>query len=94
MPQAAFFKELPAGVIQGMHIHDNTGKWDDHMLPGTGVLDWDALLDAMVEYGYDGCFTLELPHLGEHFPEENLPAAYALAASIGRKLIRRLEQRG
>jgi len=92
VPQAAFFSELPGGTVAGMHIHDNTGKWDDHMLPGTGVLPWDELLSAMADYGYDGCFTLELPHMGKYYSEENMAAAYALAAATGRKLINRLEQ--
>jgi len=42
------------------HIQDNLGERDDHMPPGDGRIDWDDVVAALNEVGYDGCFQLEL----------------------------------
>jgi sugar phosphate isomerase/epimerase len=46
--------------IVGTHIHDNSGAADDHWVPGTGVIDMDAVCAALGREGYGGDFTLEL----------------------------------
>lgn len=45
--------------IRVMHVHDNMGNSDAHMVPGTGVIDWQDFARALHEIGYDGVFSLE-----------------------------------
>ena len=52
-----------------LHVHDNMGKMDDHMVPCTGVIDWKDFGKALTEISFDGVFSLEsafgnyfLPH--------------------------------
>ncbi len=46
--------------IVGTHIHDNDGRGDLHLVPGTSTIDMDALSRALARVGYRGEFTLEL----------------------------------
>ena len=78
--------------MKGLHLQDNRGSKDDHLLPGMGVLPWDSILEALAEIGYDGDFTLEVGGYCKLFDEEELPAALALAATKSRKYMKKLEQ--
>jgi sugar phosphate isomerase/epimerase len=39
---------------------DNRGHTDDHLPPGTGVIDWRSVEDALVAADYQGTFMLEV----------------------------------
>ena len=43
-----------------LHLHDNTGHWDDHLLPGFGNINWPAVFDSLDEIGYAGSYNFEL----------------------------------
>ena len=43
-----------------LHLHDNTGHWDDHLLPGMGSINWPAVFDALDDIGYKGNINCEL----------------------------------
>lgn len=42
-----------------MHVHDNHGKYDEHLLPYCGIVDWADYRRALDEIGFDGVFSLE-----------------------------------
>jgi sugar phosphate isomerase/epimerase len=42
-----------------LHIHDNKGRSDEHTCPYFGNIDWDLVVLALKEIGYDGCISLE-----------------------------------
>ena len=46
--------------ISILHLHDNTGHWDDHLLPGLGNINWPAVFDSLDEVGYTGVYNFEL----------------------------------
>ena len=50
-----------------LHIQDNHGRSneDEHLLPGDGTIDWDALLDALERLGFDSPRIFEVAHHGE-----------------------------
>ena len=43
-----------------LHLHDNHGERDEHLLPGLGVIDWDGVVGALSETNYRGVFMYEL----------------------------------
>lgn len=47
--------------IKVLHIHDNGGRGDEHLLPysRTGVIDWPAFGKALRDVGYEGTFSYE-----------------------------------
>ncbi len=46
--------------ISILHLHDNTGHWDDHLLPGMGNINWSTVFDALDDVGYQGVYNFEL----------------------------------
>jgi len=48
--------------LKALHIADNLGVNDDHMLPyGKGTVPWGSVLSALKEIGYDKVFNFEVP---------------------------------
>jgi sugar phosphate isomerase/epimerase len=45
--------------LRGLHVHDNSGRSDDHALPYTGVLNLGAVISGLLDIGYRGVFTFE-----------------------------------
>ncbi len=43
-----------------VHIHDNHGSSDEHLLPRRGTIDWPTVLETLTEIGYPGIFMYEL----------------------------------
>ena len=50
--------------VRTLHVHDNDGEKDLHVLPYFGVSDWEDFGKALIETGYPGTFCLEsgAPH--------------------------------
>ncbi|HEX7588141.1 MAG TPA: sugar phosphate isomerase/epimerase family protein [Anaerolineae bacterium] len=51
---------LLAGVPMHIHIDDNRGDSDAHMIPGEGSVDFASFADALEEIGYRGFVSAEL----------------------------------
>lgn len=45
--------------LYGLHIHDNSGRADEHSYPYTGTLSLDELMHGLIDVGYQGYFTFE-----------------------------------
>ena len=45
--------------IKALHLHDNSGKDDDHTAPFTGTINWKFLCDALHDVGYSGDLSFE-----------------------------------
>lgn len=47
-----------------VHVHDNRGRSDDHLLPFDGTIDWAAALTTLQKVGYEGPITFEVTARG------------------------------
>ncbi len=48
--------------LKALHIADNQGKTDQHIMPfGAGNVDWQETIAALREVGYQGLFNYEIP---------------------------------
>ncbi len=54
------FLELP---IDHVHLHDNHGTADEHLVLGEGSIDWDRILNALRHY--KGAFVIEAGNVDE-----------------------------
>ncbi len=69
-----FSNDLAADVrfigddLKVMHVHDNQGWCDAHLLPWCGTIKWEPFLAALAEIGFDGCLSLETS-AGSRMPE-------------------------
>ena len=57
--------ETCSGHIVTTHLHDNRAGRDDHLVPGQGSIDWDAVTMAFQKVGYDGAWIFELAPGGD-----------------------------
>lgn len=53
-----------------IHIQDNHGAGDEHLIPGDGTIDWEAFLSALKDVGYLGDCVLEAHHQSLDAPDE------------------------
>ena len=60
--------EACSGQIITTHLHDNRGRSDDHLVPGKGVIDWDATTLAFQKVGYDAVWMFELAIAADRKP--------------------------
>ena len=60
--------ETCSGHLITTHLHDNRGRHDDHLVPGKGLIDWDATALAFQKVGYDGVWMFELAVAAERKP--------------------------
>lgn len=56
--------ETSAEHLIATHVHDNHGRSDDHLVPYSGSIDWDAALVTMQKIGYEGTYLMELANTG------------------------------
>ena len=56
--------------LEAVHIHDNMGKEDEHLIPGQGIIDWDGFAEALKEIGYGGVASLETSAKNTGRPKE------------------------
>lgn len=46
--------------VKALHIQDNMGDKDSHLTPFLGSLSLDAVMNGLIDIGYDGYFTFEV----------------------------------
>ena len=75
-----------------LHIHDNDGTTDSHMLPMTQTYkwgtrfytDWDGFIEGLRDIGYTGALNFETFRVLQKFPQSVKPQALALIAALGK----------
>ena len=60
-----------------LHIQDNDGSGDLHLIPGDGTIDWDLFLAVLKEIGYLGDCVLEAHHQSLEAPDAERDAILA-----------------
>lgn len=45
--------------LKVLHVHDNGGEMDEHLVPKKGVIDWQDFKQALQEIGFEGVYSLE-----------------------------------
>ena len=77
--------------LKALHISDQTAADNIHILPYMGFTDWDEVLSALADIGYDHSFTFEIQHYLLYLPMELVPSAICLSREVGEYMIRRIE---
>lgn len=54
--------------LKATHIHDNLGTSDDHLAPFEGTIDWDKVMRALSDIGYEHSFTFEAHNAVRRIP--------------------------
>ena len=72
--------------LEALHIHDNMGKEDEHLIPGEGIIDWDGYCAALREIGFAGVISLETSAKHGKHPKEEWEAREKALAKIARDI--------
>ena len=59
-------------LLKCTHIHDNHGKTDEHILPMMGNIEWQPIIKALKECGYEGDLVYESAQPIKHLPDDNV----------------------
>lgn len=66
--------------LKALHMNDNHyGFRDEHLLPFLGEVDWVAVIEALVDIGYDGDLTYETGMVGKQAPRGPFQDAFLRA---------------
>jgi len=65
----ANYLERYAGQLEHVHLHDNHGASDEHLVPGDGTIDWPRVLRVLEAIGYAETAVLEIHPVGESVSE-------------------------
>ena len=75
------------GVVPlSIHIQDNHGNGDEHLIPGDGTIDFDVFVSALKESGYRGDCVLEAHHQSLYAPDEEREGILARLLEVARDL--------
>lgn len=69
-----------------IHIQDNHGNGDEHLIPGDGTLDFDLFFSALKQVGYRGDLVLEAHHQSLVAPDEERDAILSRLLEVARGL--------
>ncbi len=73
--------------LKAMHVQDNDGRSDQHLLPDHGKVDWPAVMRGLVAAGFPGPFTYEIHNAIVPLPDALRDDALALAYRVGLSLL-------
>lgn len=72
--------------LEAVHIHDNMGDKDEHLIPGDGIINWDDFAAALKEIGFNKVISLETSPKHTQHPKEEWEAREINLVNIARNL--------
>jgi sugar phosphate isomerase/epimerase len=66
--------------LKSLHINDNNGIKDLHAAPGSGIIQWDQVYQALQDIGYKGIFMLEVE--GQNPIEQTIQTAIEYSSTL------------
>lgn len=78
--------------VKALHVNDNFFRTDDHVIPGHGWMDWDAITKALAEIGYSGDLTFEVINIYRSYDKEFMLTSAKYLHDVGRYLIQKIEK--
>ena len=92
-PPETFIREVDPNRLKGLHIHDNDSTWDTHLFPYMGTIQWDHVMEALAEVGYQGDLTLETGSgFLKRFDKDLYLVALTFSADVCRHLAGKMEK--
>ncbi len=73
--------------IEALHVHDNNLLRDNHTFPYLNKIDYEPVLKALHDIGYQGDLTFEANYFFKRVPDDLLLPAAKYLAEIGRYMI-------
>lgn len=78
--------------LRAIHVQDNHGNADEHLLPLYGAIDWTECMAGLADIGWTGELTYEIQEFGRYLPRELKHLAVEQSLEVGQYLIGLFEQ--
>ncbi len=85
--------KLVESYLSCTHISDYVTKTFDHILPFSGISDWDLVIDAFASIIYEGDFTLEVHRPTLLTPLALVPPLLRYSHEVGTYLVNEIQRR-
>ena len=86
-----YIRALGKERLAALHTHDNNFKGDYHTIPGNGKINFEEVMKALAEIGYEGDLTLESDVFLRGYPMEFKPQVSKFMASVAHYLAGRYD---
>ncbi len=73
--------------LVAVHVQDNYGVNDDHLLPYHGTIEWEPIMKTLKKIDYQGVFAYETHRASMRVPEPVIDALLTYAFQLGNYLI-------
>lgn len=88
----AFIRALGSKRLKCLHTHDVNVNDDSHTLPFFGITNWDLVMKALADIGYEGELTYEADSFMSKLPHQLYADASKYMERTGRYLIGQFEK--
>lgn len=72
--------------LASLHVHDNNGHSDQHLLPYEGVCNWENFTKGLIDIGFEGTVSLETDIRRNGLSADEIDSAEQKLAGICKKL--------
>ena len=80
--------------LKAVHVQDNHGTADEHLLPFFGSIDWKEAMRGLAEIGFEGDLTFEIQEYGRYLPKDLKYLAVEQSLIVGKRLLEMIEKAG
>ena len=73
--------------LKAVHVQDNHGNADEHLLPLYGSIDWNECMAGLADIDWQGELTFEVQEFGRYLPKPMKHLAVEQSLEVGRYLV-------
>ncbi len=73
--------------LRAVHVQDNHGTLDEHLMPFFGSLDWKAAMGGLADIRFPGDLTFEIQEFGRFLPPDMKKLVVGLSLKVGERLL-------
>lgn len=72
--------------LKAVHVQDNHGKTDEHLMPFYGNIDWQQAMAGLADIGFEGPLTYEIQEHGRNLPNHMKQQVVKESLEVGARL--------
>lgn len=73
--------------LKALHVNDNKGQGDEHILPYHGTIAWEPFMKTLGKIGYEGDFTYEIHNFTKGFDADFHQEAVTFSAKLAKHML-------
>ncbi len=73
--------------LRAVHVQDNHGEADEHLLPFFGSIDWREAMGGLADIRYGGDLTFEIQEFGRYLPPDMKGLVVRMSLEVGERLL-------